>query len=226
MPGIQPTSRPPVRRCVMPASGSRSAAASTASTFISGSPMPMNTRWLTASMPAEVQDLVEDLRRAQVAPEAHRARGAERAGQRAARLRRHAHRAPPVAVAHQHGLDRPAVGGARTAPSPCRRRPGPRAPASASRRARARPARRAASAGGRSSRRSRRRRGPPTPTPAGRGTPARRARPASRSRSSRSTGISSQRMRLAKFLAHAGVASRRAAEELIAAGGSRWAARS
>ena len=34
----------------MPTSGSRRAASSTASTFISGSPMPMNTRWSTGSM--------------------------------------------------------------------------------------------------------------------------------------------------------------------------------
>ena len=36
---------------------------------------------------------------------------AERAGQRAARLRRQAQRAPAVAVAHEHGLDGPPVGG-------------------------------------------------------------------------------------------------------------------
>ncbi len=56
--------------------------------------------------PPEVQRLVEDLRRRQVAPEAHRARRAERAGQRAAGLRREAERAAPVAVAHENRLDR------------------------------------------------------------------------------------------------------------------------
>jgi len=50
MPGSQPTVETVVRRCVMPTSGSRAAAASTLSTFISGSPMPMNTRWFTGSM--------------------------------------------------------------------------------------------------------------------------------------------------------------------------------
>ena len=56
--------------------------------------------------PPEVQRLVEDLPRGQVAPEAHLPRGAERAGQRTARLRGDADGAAAVAVAHQHGLDR------------------------------------------------------------------------------------------------------------------------
>ena len=60
---------------------------------------------------AEVERLVEDLVGAEVAAELHLAGGAEGAGQRAARLRGEADRAPPVAVAHQHRLDRPAVGG-------------------------------------------------------------------------------------------------------------------
>jgi len=59
----------------------------------------------------EVQDLVEDLRRSQVASKAHRPGGAEAARQRAARLRGDADRSPPVAEAHQHGLQRPAVTG-------------------------------------------------------------------------------------------------------------------
>ena len=50
MPGTQPTVEMPVRRWVMPTSGSRREAASTWSRFISGSPMPMNTRWSTGSM--------------------------------------------------------------------------------------------------------------------------------------------------------------------------------
>ena len=73
-PGIQPTVEIVVRRCVIPMSGSRRAAASTSSKLRNGSPIPMKTRWFTGSMPAEVQHLVEDLRRAQVAAEAHRAR--------------------------------------------------------------------------------------------------------------------------------------------------------
>ena len=50
MPGTQPTVETPVRRCVMPTAGSRAAASRTASRFISGSPMPMNTRWSSGSM--------------------------------------------------------------------------------------------------------------------------------------------------------------------------------
>ncbi len=50
MPGIQPTVEIPVFEWAMPSSGSRSQAASTLSRFMSGSPMPMNTAWLTASI--------------------------------------------------------------------------------------------------------------------------------------------------------------------------------
>jgi hypothetical protein len=57
----------------------------------------------------EVQGLVEDLARGQVAPELHLPGGAEAAGQRAARLRREAQRAPVVAVAHEDGLTGPPV---------------------------------------------------------------------------------------------------------------------
>ena len=60
---------------------------------------------------AEVQYLVEDLRGRQVAAELHRAGRAERAGERAARLRGDADRAAAVAVAHQHGLDGASVAG-------------------------------------------------------------------------------------------------------------------
>ena len=49
MPGIQPTVEIAVFELAMPTSGSRSQAAITASRFISGSPMPMKTAWLTAS---------------------------------------------------------------------------------------------------------------------------------------------------------------------------------
>jgi len=59
--------------------------------------------------PAEVERLIEDLRGGQVAPELHLAGGAERAGQRAARLGGEADRAAPVAIAHQYGLDGPRV---------------------------------------------------------------------------------------------------------------------
>ena len=50
MPGSQPTVEMPVRRWVMPRSGSFRAAESTPSRFIIGSPMPMNTRWFSGSM--------------------------------------------------------------------------------------------------------------------------------------------------------------------------------
>ncbi len=50
MPGIQPTVETVMRRWPMPMSGSRSQAASTCSTLISGSPMPMNTQWSIASV--------------------------------------------------------------------------------------------------------------------------------------------------------------------------------
>ena len=49
IPGIQPTVEIAVRRCVIPISGSRSAAARTASMFIIGSPIPMKTRWLSVA---------------------------------------------------------------------------------------------------------------------------------------------------------------------------------
>jgi hypothetical protein len=49
MPGTQPTVEIPVFEVATPSSGSRSHAASTASRFMSGSPMPMKTAWLTAS---------------------------------------------------------------------------------------------------------------------------------------------------------------------------------
>ena len=49
IPGIQPTVEIAVRRCVMPMSGRRRQASRTASRFIIGSPMPMNTQWSIAS---------------------------------------------------------------------------------------------------------------------------------------------------------------------------------
>ena len=49
MPGIQPTVEMPVFEWATPISGSRSQAASTLSRFMSGSPMPMKTAWLTGS---------------------------------------------------------------------------------------------------------------------------------------------------------------------------------
>ena len=49
MPGIQPTVEIAVLDEATPSSGRRSQAASTLSRFMSGSPMPMKTAWLTAS---------------------------------------------------------------------------------------------------------------------------------------------------------------------------------
>jgi hypothetical protein len=59
----------------------------------------------------KVQRLVEDLRRREVPAEAHLSRRAERAGERAAGLGRHADGPPSVAVTHQHGFHRMAVRG-------------------------------------------------------------------------------------------------------------------
>ena len=87
-----------MRRLVIPRSGSSAHAASTASRFIIGSPMPMNTAWSTRPEPAEVERLVEDLPGRQVAAEAHLPGRAERAGERAAGLRGEAQRAPAVPV--------------------------------------------------------------------------------------------------------------------------------
>ncbi len=53
----------------------------------------------------EVERLVDDLRRGQVSAEAHRAGRAERARERAARLRGEAQRSAAVAVAHEHRFD-------------------------------------------------------------------------------------------------------------------------
>ena len=47
-PGSQPTVEIVVRRCVMPRSGSRRAAASTSSRLSIGSPIPMKTQWSTS----------------------------------------------------------------------------------------------------------------------------------------------------------------------------------
>ena len=160
----------------IPMSGSRSQASITASRFISGSPMPMKTAWSTAVDAAEVQRLIEDLRGGQVAAERHPAGRAEVAGQRAAGLARQADRAAAVAVAHQHGLERPAVGGLEE------RLAGPVAGADLAleleRRERQLLLQRLAAAppaGSSSPRRSGRRRAT-TPRPAGRGRRARRAR--------------------------------------------------
>jgi hypothetical protein len=58
---------------------------------------------------AEMERLVQDLGRRQVAPEPHPPGGTEGARERAARLARHAQRAPSVAISHQHGLHRSAI---------------------------------------------------------------------------------------------------------------------
>ena len=49
-PGSQPTVEIVVRRCVTPRSGSRRAAAKTASTLSIGSPIPMKTTWSIGSL--------------------------------------------------------------------------------------------------------------------------------------------------------------------------------
>ena len=186
---------------------------------------------------AEVKRLVEDLRGAQVAREAHCAGGAERARQRAARLRGHADRAPAVAVAHQHRLQRPPVGGReqRLDRAVARARLARRS--SGSRTAASRASSRAARAGGSViclvARRAPRRPRPHLARAEARlavrgeglveelevhGRDDMEGAALAGLRLVRRPLLSLQPMRLAKYLAHAGVASRRAAETLIAAG--------
>ena len=69
----------------------------------------MKTTWSTGSIRRKWSAWSRISRRGEVAAELHLSRGAERARQRAAGLRRDADRAPPVAVAHEHRLDRMAV---------------------------------------------------------------------------------------------------------------------
>ena len=111
MPGAQPTVEMPVRRWVMPRSGSRRDAAEHVVEVHHRLAHPHEHQVVDRLDAAEVQDLVEDLRGGQVAAELHRAGRAERARQRAARLRGDADRAAAVAVAHQHRLDGAAVVG-------------------------------------------------------------------------------------------------------------------
>ena len=241
MPGSQPTVETPVRRW-------RDARRRAAARAASSTCVDVHQRLAHAHEhevvdrldAAEVQHLVEDLRGGQVAAEAHRPGRAERAGQRAARLRGDADRAAPVAVAHQHRLDGAAVGGVEERLDGAVARRAPRRRARASRTARARP----------SSRAQRRRevghrlvagraaRGPAPHLPGAEGglaelgqrrveqrqvhapmVAAGAARPASPRRRGRAgpRRVRTQ-MRLAKYLAHAGVASRRAAEQLVFAG--------
>ena len=120
--------------------------------------------------------LVDDLRRRQVAREPHAPGRAEGARQRTARLRGDADRAPPVAIAHQHRLQRAVIGGREQRLDGAVARARLVAAARGWRtEARAR-ARRAARPGGRSSPRSRSRPWPPTPTPGERESAARRGR--------------------------------------------------
>ena len=230
MPGIQPTVEIAVRRWVMPRSGSRSQAASTLSRFIIGSPMPMNTQWSIGLDAAEVQRLVEDLRaRSGCARTSSRRsrRTCRSAGSRTARRRRSSggrrgsasarpRPARPSAVREQR-LDR-AVARVRLVLERQASRTAARAASALAQRGRqvghllvaARAARR------------------PRPHLARAEGAARRASASvvssSRGPCSRSSGCTVYRwqppaaMRLAKYLAHAGVASRRAAEALIAAG--------
>ena len=204
----------------MPRSGSRSQASSTLSRFSSGSPMPMNTAWLTGSLAAEVQRLVEDLRGGQVAAELHPPGGAEGAGQRAARLAGQAQRAAPVAVAHQHGLQRPAVVGAQQRLLGAVG--GQRLVLEAQRGQRHLVGERLAQrrghvghllVGGGAAR-------GPLPHLAGAegGLAAVGEGALQAARGPRPASLRLPAMRLAKYLAHAGVASRRAAERLIAEG--------
>ena len=112
MPGIHPTVEIAVRRWVIPTSGSRRHASEHRVEVHHRLAHAHEDRVGDLGGAAEVQRLVEDLPGGEVAAEAHRAGGAERARQRASRLRAEAYRAAPVAVAHQHRLDRQPVVGA------------------------------------------------------------------------------------------------------------------
>ena len=212
-----------MRRLVIPMSGSRRQASITASRFIIGSPMPMKTAWSTRSMRRKNRAWSRISEAVRLRPNFIVARGAERAGQRATRLRGQAQRAPSVAVAHEHGLDGPAVVGVEERLD---RAVGGLGLLDERRGSRAAPARRARSAarpGGWSSPRSPSRPARSTPRPASRGRSAGRDRPGSSREAAgpRDHGA----MRLSRFLAHAGVASRRRAEDVIRAGRVRWPAR-
>ena len=104
-----PTVEIVVRRWVMPRSGSRLAASSTASRFSIGSPMPMKTAWSIGSMRrkwsawSRISDAVR-LRPNAIEPVAQNVQVSGQPG-----LRRDADRAPPVAEAHEHRLDGVAV---------------------------------------------------------------------------------------------------------------------
>ena len=203
----------------MPTSGSRRQAASTLSRFISGSPMPMNTQWSTSVMRRKWSAWSRISDGGQVAPELHLAGGAERAGERAARLRGDAERAAAVAVAHQHRLERAAVGGAHQRLDRAVARVG--LVLDGQRRERHRLGQRVAQtrAAGWSSPRRRRPRGRPLPDllqPVARLTEL--AERVVRAGPDPSDLYGDTPMRLAKFLANSGVASRRAAEEIIRAG--------
>ena len=80
---------------------------SSAVQFISGSPIPMNTMFVAMQRRIEQRELAHltgDLVRLEVAREAHQPRRAERALQRAPRLRRDAER-QAIAVGNRDGLD-------------------------------------------------------------------------------------------------------------------------
>ena len=111
MPGTQPTVEIAVRRLVTPRSGSAFAGGEHVVDVHRRLPHAHEDDVVDRFDAAEVERLVEDLVGGEVAAELHLAGRAEGAGQRAARLRGDADRAPAVAVAHQHRLDRAPVGG-------------------------------------------------------------------------------------------------------------------
>ena len=219
IPGSQPTVETVVRRCVIPTSGSRARGGEHGVHVEARLAHAHEHEVVHRLDAAEVQHLVEDLGRGQVAPEAHRARGAERARQRAAGLRGDADGAAAVAVAHQHGLDRPAVARAeqRLDRAVARVRLVGELPASRTARARSSCARSARGQVGHR-RVARRARGRPAPHLPRAEARAGRARRASRRGAPGPWPYGGSAMRLAKYLAHAGVASRRAAEQLVFAG--------
>ena len=202
----------------MPRSGSRSQAPSTVVEVHHRLAHTHEHGVVDRAQAAEMQRLVEDLRGGQVAPEAHRSGGAEGAGERAARLRGQAQRTPSVAVAHEHRLDRAAVGGLKQRLDRAVAGVGlvhdpQRGERHLAVKRRAHRQRHVAHL----LKRTRALRGP-LPDLLGSVARLRPARPAFARATRDPCSLWWQAMRLAKFLAAGGVASRRASEEIIRAG--------
>ena len=167
-----------MRRCVIPTSGSAPGGGEHLVEVQHRLAHPHEDAVVDRLDPAEVERLVEDLRRGQVPAELHLPGRAERAGERAAGLGRDADRPAAVAVAHQHRLDRLAVGGVEERLHRAVLRLAPRGRPRASRTAPSLGELRRAEPAGHVRHRvvARGAARPPSPRPGGRGRRARRAR--------------------------------------------------